>query len=199
MATASAIYAGLTLHKARARFCVDNRLLPDGGEGTDWWSIRFGKLAIHLPNFAWRRRALLRHDLHHIVTGYACSPVGEMEMAAWEFSAGRFPSRLATAFCLPLVGLGALLAPKATFAAFLRGRAGTTLYGELLADELLAADVGTLRERLAPANPARPSVGDVAAYYALVLQSLALIATPPLVAVLLAAVARAALNRLGAS
>jgi hypothetical protein len=186
--TRSIKYAALTLGEARTRFCAEHGLPPDGGDDAGSWVIHFARLTIRLPNFAWRRRALLRHDLHHIVTGYACSPIGEMQMAAWEFAAGRFPNRMATAFCLPLVAMGAALAPKATFAAFLRGRAGATLYAEPVTDDLLAIDAAVLSSRLAPTASTPPTLADLAAYCWIVCQSFSLVFIPWL---LLIAVGRA--------
>ncbi len=149
------------------------------------WYLGEGMLHIKLPNFAWRRAAIVRHDLHHLLTGFPFTPAGEMQMAAWEFAAGRFPHPGATAFCLPLVGLGAVLLPRRTFAAFVRGRHGKSLYGMTLSNDLLALPVTELRARFAPATPARTMVSDVSAYLRRVGLSFALMLAPilaPLVA-----------------
>ena len=104
-------------------------------------------------------------------------------MAAWEFAAGRYPHPLATAFCVPLLGLGALACPRRSFRAFVRGRASTTLYRRGLAQAELDAPLADLRRALLPHTAPRPAAGDVLAYAAWVAVSLAsLVLAPALVA-----------------
>lgn len=154
--------------------------VADGATRASHWYPGRGLLHVRLPNFAWRRRAITRHDAHHVLTGYPCTPAGEMQMAAWEFAAGRYPHAGATMFCLPLVALGASLLPRRTFAAFIRGRRSTSLYATGLSDEILATRVGQLRDRFAPPGPARPTFADRLAYLRLVAWSLALLLSLPL-------------------
>lgn len=169
----------MTLGEALRAHYAASGLPPDGGRSARAWAIRLGPVALPLPNWQWRRRALRHHDVHHLLTGYACTPAGEFEMAAWEFAAGRFPSAWATAFCLPLVGLGALATPRRSFAAFVRGRHSRTLYAEPLTREFLETSLADLRARTVADNPAA-TAGDLARYLALVALSLA-----PLLALLL--------------
>lgn len=86
-------------------------------------------------------------------------------MAAWEFAAGRFPDCRATLFCLPLVALGAILAPFQTFDAFVLGRNSRSLYGrDLDMEELVASvHVSTL-----PATIPRAKAQDSLVFLALV-------------------------------
>jgi len=142
------------------------------------WHLGPGLLHVRLPNFAWRKRALASHDAHHVLTGFPCTPAGEMQMAAWEFAAGRYPHAGATAFCLPLVGMGALLLPRRTFNAFLRGRRSTSLYSLALDDALLASPVDALRARHAPDVAHAASMRDRFAYLLWVGASLALMLVP---------------------
>jgi hypothetical protein len=135
----------LTAQQALAAFYAAQGLPPDGGSRARAWRIELGPLSIPMPNFRWRSQALPVHDLHHVLTGYPCTPAGEFEMAAWEFAAGRYPHAGATAFCLPLVGLGALACPRRTYAAFVRGRASRTLYGRGMSAELLQTPVSALQ------------------------------------------------------
>lgn len=156
---------------------------PNAADSTDpkSWYLGEGVLHIKLPNFAWRRAAIARHDLHHLLTGFPFTPAGEMQMAAWEFAAGRFPHPGATAFCLPLVGLGAVLLPRRTLAAFLRGRRGKSLYGAALSNDVLELPIAELRARFAPETPAQMTIRDVSAYLRLVGLSFALMLAPILV------------------
>lgn len=110
------------------------------------WTVRLGPLTLTLPNTRWRRRAIDRHDLHHVVTGYPCGLRGECQVATWEAAAGMFPSAAAQLFCLPLVPLGLLIAPRRTAAAWRAGRASRSLYG--VPDEALG-DLGACRRLVA--------------------------------------------------
>jgi hypothetical protein len=148
---------GSTAGQALAAFYVRQGLPADGGSRARSWRIAWGPLAIPLPNFRWRSHAIPLHDLHHVLTGYPCTPAGEFEMAAWEFAAGRFPHAGATAFCLPLVGFGALLSPRRTFAAFVRGRHSRTLYAEGLSGALLDTPLDRLRTTVISEHVGRPS------------------------------------------
>jgi len=58
---------------------------------------------VPVPNFSWRRAAIQRHDLHHMLTGYPFTMRGEFQVATWEFAAGRYPHWGATLLLLPLV------------------------------------------------------------------------------------------------
>lgn len=92
------------------------------------WSFRFGPLIVQLPNFAWRQAAIDAHDRHHLITGYPLTIRGEIQLAAWEWGAGRYPDWRATAFCAPLVLAGALIMPRRTWRAFCEGRKGESLH-----------------------------------------------------------------------
>lgn len=174
-----------TAQQALAAFYAAQGLPPDGGSRARAWRIELGPLSIPLPNFRWRSQALPVHDLHHVLTGYPCTPAGEFEMAAWEFAAGRYPHAGATAFCLPLVGLGALACPRRTFAAFVRGRASRTLYGRGMSAELLQMPVTALRDATVDVT-ARPSARRAVPHFvALAAIALAWAALPALLLALL--------------
>jgi hypothetical protein len=163
---------GLRVREALTRQYRETGLAEDGGHGARHWAP-LRRLKLQLPNFAWRRRALPIHDVHHLLLGYPCTPTGEFQMAAWEFAAGRFPHAAATAFCLPLIGLGAIAAPRQTFNAFVCGRSSQTLYAQGLSSALLDAPVDALRKTALPTAHVRPGLRDVVAYGMWVAASLA--------------------------
>ena len=163
----------MTVRDARSSFYARESLPPNGGKDARRWAISLGPLSIPLPNFGWRAKALPLHDLHHLLTGYPCTPSGEFEMAAWEFAAGRYPHPFATAFCLPLVGMGAVLRPRRTFDAFVRGRASRTLYARGLSDALLATSIDQLKHELLPPVQPAPRFADTFTYLSLVIVSAA--------------------------
>jgi hypothetical protein len=92
------------------------------------WMLRFGPVTLRLRNVAWRRAAIDAHDMHHLITGYPLTLRGEMQLAAWEWGAGRYPDWRATAFCAPLVLAGAVIMPHRTWCAFRDGRKSQSLY-----------------------------------------------------------------------
>ena len=92
------------------------------------WRFRLGPIVVRLPNFAWRRAAIDAHDMHHLMTGYPLTLRGEIQLAAWEWGAGRYPDWRATAFCAPLIVAGTLVMPQRTWRAFCEGRKRQSLY-----------------------------------------------------------------------
>jgi hypothetical protein len=171
--------AQLTLREARAAFYRRHGFPLDGGADQQrWMPVACRDLKVHLPNFKWRRNALPLHDLHHAITGYAFSPQGEFEMAAWEFAAGRYPHLSSTLFCLPLVSMGAAVIPQRSFAAFVRGRHSKTLYCEHDLDALLDRPLRDAQLKCLPAGKVRAGYRDWGAYLALVAASAFVIATP---------------------
>jgi len=129
--------------EALAAFRATNDVPANSGTARHWF-FGLGPLRVHLPNFAWRQRAVERHDLHHILTGYPCSIRGEFQMAAWEFAAGRYPHPGATAICLPLIAGGAIFTPRYLWRAFLEGRRARSLYNLELSDRLLHGPIDAL-------------------------------------------------------
>jgi hypothetical protein len=144
-----------TVREALAEFRRANGLRDDEAMRA-WWTCRLGPLTLRLPNFHWRRAAILAHDLHHVVTGYPCGLRGEFQMAAWEFGAGPMPHWGAALFCLPLVVIGMLWSPRRIARAFRRGRRSRSLHGERLSDRLLDMRLETfVATRLSRDTPAR--------------------------------------------
>lgn len=92
------------------------------------WRFRIGPFIFRLPNFAWRQAAIDAHDRHHLMTGYPLTMTGEIQLAAWEWGAGRYPDWRATLFCSPLIICGAIALPRRTWRAYVAGRKCTSLY-----------------------------------------------------------------------
>jgi len=98
------------------------------------WTCPVGPLTLRFPDFAWRRRALRAHDLHHLMTGYPMTMRGEFQLAAWENGAGRYPHWGATLFCAPLILIGLIWSPPAMLRAWRAGRATASLYPAIEGD-----------------------------------------------------------------
>lgn len=137
----------MTLAEALAAFRSANSL-PRGEEQCDFWTCRVGPLTLRLPNFSWRRRALLAHDLHHVLTDTPCTMFGECRMAAWEIGAGPMPHWGAGLMCAPLALAGLILIPRQTAAAFRAGRRSRSLHGAPVPDHVLMLPVEQARRAL---------------------------------------------------
>jgi hypothetical protein len=145
----------IRIGEALRDFRTANGLCHDEREAR-WWIIRADLAIFPLPNFAWRRRAIDAHDVHHLLTGYPCTVEGELLIAAWEFGAGRYPHWGATLFCAPLVLAGMLYMPRRILAAWRHGRHSRSLYRHADLEALLDmpfADAGDLICRAPVSSP----------------------------------------------
>jgi len=134
----------ISMREAFARF-REAQGLPAGYHDAPAWTVALGPAVLRLPNFHWRRRAIVAHDLHHLITGHPCTFHGECLVAAWEFGAGRFPHPAATAFCLPLVLMGSARSPVQTWRSFRAGRGARSLHVEPLAEWVWESSPDELR------------------------------------------------------
>lgn len=136
----------MSLRDARRIYFEANGFGDDGGYGNKWVDFKLGKVPFPIPNSPSRVRAARFHDLHHVLTGYDTTTIGEFEISAWEIAAGC--KGFAAAWALNLSGMvaGALVAPRRTFRAFVRGRRNRTLYGEPF-EPLLEMTVREAREK----------------------------------------------------
>lgn len=141
------------------------------------WPFTIGPVTIPMPNFSWRRAAIQRHDLHHILTGYPFTMRGEFQVATWEFAAGRYPHWGATLLLLPLVVMGLFWSPTAVWRAFVRGRGEMSLYRPELRDAAARHSLDCLAARTR-VEVRRPRTAGIVAFAWLVLQSAAVIVAP---------------------
>jgi hypothetical protein len=134
-----------TIRAARSQYFETNGFGADGGYEASWVKLRFGPFTLAFPNTEARRRAVRYHDIHHVVSGYATSWLGEAEIGAWELASGcrSFVAAWYLNLGAFLVGLG--LGPAAVLRAFVRGLHTRNLYGVELDDELLTRSVGAMR------------------------------------------------------
>lgn len=138
----------LTVRAARERYMRANGFDPTYAER--WVKLKAGPVPIWFPNAAGRVRAVKRHDLHHVVAGYDTTWTGEAEIAGWELASGCGRFGWAWALNLAALPIGLVVAPRATFCAFVRGRHSRNLYrrGDELDDAVLAQPVRALRSTL---------------------------------------------------
>jgi hypothetical protein len=110
-------------------FYQDYNLGEDGGNHLTYVTLEIGPFfKIYIPNWDNRRKAVLRHDIHHLLTGYKSELLGEFEIAAWEIGSGCM--NYFAAYLLNSGGLlaGLLIYPIPTFKAFLLGCRTINLY-----------------------------------------------------------------------
>jgi len=95
------------------------------------------------------KKAVVLHDVHHLITDYDTTWTGEFQVAAWELGSGGCGSPVL--FSLKLVSLfllGLVLTPTAAWYAFGRGRTQRNLY-RFDYQEVLARDIDDLRRYVA--------------------------------------------------
>lgn len=153
-----------------------NNGIEVNGEHSKTWVCNIGPFKLSLPNFQWRKKAILKHDLHHIMTGYPCDMTGEFQLATWEFANHPYPHIGAQLFCLPLVTFGLLWSPRNIWKAFLSGRNTTSLYAQNLSHEFMNSPVNILRNRLIINK--EPELFDYFMFLKLILTSMLLVFSP---------------------
>lgn len=141
--------SSLPVRVARARYFASNGL-GDGGYDEAWVRIPVGSFALFFPNTSGRVAAVIRHDLHHVVTGYATSWQGEGEIGAWEIASGCGSFVAAWVLNLQALWIGFLVAPRRIWLAFARGRRANNLYRVRDVDGVLDLDLAELQSRLEP-------------------------------------------------
>ena len=124
----SAYPSSMTLREALDIFFTKYNLGEEGGLNSNWAYLDMKWFRIPFPNTSSRKKALIFHDIHHIVTGYKSDWQGEAEIAAWEVSSGCGEYGAAWFLDLGGIAMGVFFFPRKTFRAFIRGRRTTNLY-----------------------------------------------------------------------
>jgi hypothetical protein len=142
----------LTLRDARARYFAENGFVAPYNER--WVKVRFGRLSFPVfPNTPARIAATRLHDLHHVVTEYDTSWVGEGEIGAWELGSGCGPYLVSWVMSLSVFGIGCVIAPRRTLRAFVRGRHSRNFYRQASDATRMEQRVGDLRRELGLDQP----------------------------------------------
>lgn len=130
-------------------FYEQYNLGKDGGQDLSFATIQLAKgLNLYFPNWDSRRRAVLKHDIHHIIAGYPSTLKGEAEISTWEISSGC--KGYWAAFAINLLGMMmGIFYPRAIFRAWVRGKNTNNLYDDALTnEEALNTPVSELQDRL---------------------------------------------------
>lgn len=138
-----------TLREALDIFFKQYNLGEEGGLNQDWAYLDFKFFRLPFPNTASRKRALIYHDIHHIVTGYKSDWQGEAEIGAWEVSTGCGDHTAAWVLDIGSLLMGVCFFPRKTFRAFIRGKRTLNLYGNTYTKEaLLPMQIGEIQKML---------------------------------------------------
>jgi len=118
-------------------FYESNNLPSDGGQSSSSVKIELtNKLHFYFPNFDARRKAIIKHDIHHILTGYeASSLIGESEISTWEIASGCKKYWAALLIDIHGMHLGLIINPWRVLKSFSRGRRTKNLYHDLINDD----------------------------------------------------------------
>lgn len=136
----------------------------DGGDRSAYVRVEFTKkLVVYFPNFDARRKAVFKHDIHHIVTGYTSTFKGETEISAWELASGCRHYWVAVVLDLHAMMIGMLYNPAGVYRAFIKGRHTRNLYRDDFTDaQLLDMPIATLKEHLLLSDYADRQKGSLA-------------------------------------
>ena len=137
----------LLLREARDQFLAVNGFrVSDYFAST--YTVKLLGIPFRFPNTEAHQWATPLHDLHHVLTGYQTSWIGEAELAAWELRAG---CKTLVVYWLNLSGIaiGLLIAPLRVWHAFRAARGCRTLYRHSeLREAALKMTVGEARLQL---------------------------------------------------
>ena len=131
----------------------------EGGIDKKWDMIKFGPVALPLLNLESRRKNIFMHDIHHLVTGYDTTWLGEGSVCSWEIATGGW-KHLYFPWLLTLwaMAVGVMLYPRASYRAFQAGLLmDNALTGGLSKPAMYVLTLDELRERLRRDVPAQRS------------------------------------------
>ncbi|MCI0348359.1 MAG: hypothetical protein L0Z53_02950 [Acidobacteriales bacterium] len=138
----------LTIRQARAQYFERNQFGADGGYSNKWVRLKAGPISIYFPNTGARVRAVRFHDIHHVLTGYDTSWLGEAEIGAWEVASGCGRHYPAWILNLHAMAIGLFLNPRRVYRAFVRGRRSANLYSCEFSDTLLEKQINSAQVQL---------------------------------------------------
>ena len=134
-----------------AEFYKNYNLGDDGGQSSSHVRIELTKnFYFYIPNFDARRKAVFKHDIHHLATGYESIMKGETEISTWEIASGC--KSYWAAFLINMQGMIMgipMLNIKGIFQAFKRGSRTENLYSDKFTEEqVLNMTIGEIRAHL---------------------------------------------------
>ena len=122
----------------------------DGGKSAASVKIVLVKgINIYLPNTKTRKKVILTHDVHHLLTGYSTDLKGETEISTWELSTNCTNNYAAFILNTYAMALGLLINLPGVWKAWLRGRYTCNLYRKKYSrEELVNKNLEELKKEL---------------------------------------------------
>lgn len=151
----------------------------EGGANKKIVKIKIGSWYFILPNTQGRKRALIFHDIHHLVAGYNVDFKGEAEIGGREI--GSNCKGYLTALFLNLMAFtaGVFIYPKRVFNSFVRGRHSQNLYHNIIEkDQLLKMSIKEIQTLLQLNRPYNRTTLDVLFFIIWILIALAVLSVP---------------------
>lgn len=169
----------LPLHAALNLF-FEKLGVPGGGYEAKTFLIKVGPIPFNLPNSPSRIKVAKLHDVHHVLTGYPTTWIGEAGIAGWELARGCGRYWMGWFFNIGSFFIGLFLWPRFLFRSFLRGRRSrTNLYGVFeYSETLLTLPVEDLRRAIGLDAIKRNSLLDYLLFIGLTLSVLLLYLGP---------------------
>lgn len=122
--------------------------IPEDAYTASHFTIPVGPIKFRFPNTKSRVTVAQFHDIHHILTGYPTTWVGEAEIGAWELAAGCRGYFIAWFLNGGAAFVGLFINPRAVIRAFRRGwNTPTNLYHDFEYTDLLNLTLGELRRK----------------------------------------------------
>ena len=135
------------------QYIASNNLCPGATsvevwQNKKWLEVSFDNKVVRVfPMFA-VRKFFLKHDIHHMLTGYDTTAEGEVELAAWELGSGGCSTHIV--FWIDRVVsmlIGLVFYRERTVSAFKAGRNNNNLFS-LKVDDILESDYSELQKHL---------------------------------------------------
>lgn len=152
-----------------ADFYKEHNLEENGGFADNKVKVEITQgIYFYIPNFPARKKALLKHDMHHLITAYPTTMKGETEISAWEIGSGCGSYWAAWAIDVNGMMMAVLFNIPGIYRAFVRGKRSMSLYSDILDNEkAMNTPVGELRQLLhVPAydEKLKPTFGEFAQF-----------------------------------
>lgn len=143
----------MTVQDGLQQYFAENNFGPDGGYEKPSVPIKIGPFTMNLPNTEARKRAVKRHDIHHLVTGYETHFLGEAEIAAWELASGCRDYYAAWILNGMALAVGIFMNPLKMLRAYQRGWQSKNLYSEADLVPILNSTLGEVKALLQVPEP----------------------------------------------
>jgi hypothetical protein len=136
----------MEINQALTEFYKKSGFELETGKKPAFVDVFVGCLLIPLPNIETRRKYIKYHDLHHIVTGFGATHIGEGEVSAWELGTGSWVHPMLLIMNLIAVSTALVLQPRRVFQAYLLGGRSKNLYCTTMRKRMTNGELHTIEQ-----------------------------------------------------